>query len=369
MRADFDIENLDGEARTGTVKLATGSFKTPCFMPVGTRGSVRHLSSLDLSDLGAQVVLANTYHLMLRPGAEIVKNAGGIASFAKWKGLTLTDSGGYQIFSLDPKVDQEGATFHSVYDGSYHKLTPETSAEIQADLGADIQMVLDICPALPSPEETIRESVSMTAEWGKRGREKFINHPDASSRQSQFGIVQGGITPLLRAESTKMTLDTGFDGYAIGGLSVGEGRDEMLDSVSVVTDLLPKDQPRYFMGLGDPVGLISVVERGVDMFDCVLPTRLARHGTVLTTEGKINIRNARFAEDESPLDPGFPESPANHWSRSYLRHLMATDEPTGARILTLHNLAWLFNFVENMRKAINENKFQEFRKETLDIWG
>ena len=369
MRADFEIENKDGQARTGTVKLATGSFKTPCFMPVGTRGSVRHLSSLDLTELGAQVVLANTYHLMLRPGAEIVKNAGGIASFANWKGLTLTDSGGYQIFSLDPKIDAEGATFRSVYDGSYHKLTPETSAEIQAALGADIQMVLDICPALPAPEETIRESVEMTAAWGKRGRETFLNHEDAPSRQSQFGIVQGGVSQSLRIESAERTLETGFDGYAIGGLSVGEGRNEMLDSVSAVSELLPHDQPRYFMGLGDPVGLISVIERGIDMFDCVLPTRLARHGTVLTSEGRINIGNAKFAADDRPLDPGFPESPANHWSRSYLRHLMATDEPTGARILTLHNLAWLFNFVENIRKAINENKFNEFRKETLDIWA
>ena len=223
MRADFDLENQDGEARTGTVRLATGSFKTPCFMPVGTRGSVRHLSSLDLEDLGAQVVLANTYHLMLRPGAEIVKNAGGIASFANWKGLTLTDSGGYQIFSLDPKIEEEGATFRSVYDGSYHKLTPESSADIQADIGADVQMVLDICPALPAPEETIRESVEMTAAWAERGRKTFIDHPEASLRQSQFGIVQGGVNSALRAESARRTLEIGFDGYAIGGLSVGEG--------------------------------------------------------------------------------------------------------------------------------------------------
>ena len=221
-------------------------------------------------------------------------------------------------------------------------------------------MVLDICPALPAPEETIRESVEMTAEWAERGRKTFIDHPEASLQQSQFGIVQGGVNPVLRAESARRTLEIGFDGYAIGGLSVGEGRDEMLDSVSVVTDLIPKDQPRYFMGLGDPIGLVNVVERGVDMFDCVLPTRLARHGTVLTSEGRINIGNARFAKDDNPIDPGFPESPGNYWSRSYLRHLMATDEPTGARILTLHNLAWLFNFVERMRASIKENQFNNF---------
>ena len=369
MKAEFDLESKDRDARAGTVRLANGSFKTPCFMPVGTRGSVRHLSSLDLKDLGAQVVLATTYHLMLKPGAEIIKNAGEIASFANWKGLTLTDSGGYQIFSLDPKIDEEGATFRSVYDGSFHKLTPESSADIQADIGADVQMVLDICPALPAPEETIRESVEMTAEWAERGRKTFIDHPEASLQQSQLGIVQGGVNPALRAESARRTLEIGFDGYAIGGLSVGEGRDEMLDSVSVVTDLIPKDQPRYFMGLGDPIGLVNVVERGVDMFDCVLPTRLARHGTVLTSEGRINIGNARFAKDDNPIDPGFPESPGNYWSRSYLRHLMATDEPTGARILTLHNLAWLFNFVERMRASIKENQFNNFRKETLDIWS
>ena len=369
MKAKFDLESKDGDARAGVVRLANGFFKTPCFMPVGTRGSVRHLSSLDLNNLGAQVVLANTYHLMLKPGAEIIKNAGGIASFANWKGLTLTDSGGYQIFSLDPKIDEEGATFRSVYDGSFHKLTPESSADIQADIGADVQMVLDICPALPAPEETIRESVEMTAAWAERGRKTFIDHPEASLQQSQFGIVQGGVNPALRAESARRTLEIGFDGYAIGGLSVGEGRDEMLDSVSVVTDLIPKDQPRYFMGLGDPIGLVNVVERGVDMFDCVLPTRLARHGTVLTSEGRINIGNARFAKDDDPIDPGFPESPGNYWSRSYLRHLMATDEPTGARILTLHNLAWLFNFVERMRASIKENQFNNFRKETLDIWS
>ena len=230
-------------------------------------------------------------------------------------------------------------------------------------------MVLDICPALPAPEETIRESVEMTAPWAERGRKTFIDHPDASLRQSQFGIVQGGVNSALRAESARRTLEIGFDGYAIGGLSVGEGRDEMLDSVSVVTDLIPEDQPRYFMGLGDPVGLVNVVERGIDMFDCVLPTRLARHGTVLTSAGRINIGNARFAKDEDPLDPGFPESPGNNWSRSYLRHLMATDEPTGARILTLHNLAWLFNFVERMGTSIKENEFNNFRKETLDIWS
>ena len=368
MKAEFISESNDGDARTGEVHLKNKFFKTPCFMPVGTRGAVKHLSSVDLKDLKAEVVLANTYHLMLRPGVEVVKNAGGIASFANWSGLTLTDSGGYQIFSLKPKVSDQGAKFRSIYDGSYHELTPERSAEIQADLGADIQMVLDVCPALPATEEVITESVERTALWAARGRKTFLSHQDASERQSQFGIVQGGISPNIRAESAERTLEVGFDGYAIGGLSVSEGRDQMLDSVRTVTDLLPKDQPRYFMGLGDPVGLVEVVARGVDMFDCVLPTRLARHGTVLTTQGRLNIRNSRFSKDDQPLDPEFSASPANYWSRAYLRHLMTTDEPTGARLLTMHNLAWLFNFVERMRASILDGTFNRFHEETLEIW-
>lgn len=369
MRSRFELLACDGGARSGTVSTPGGSFLTPCFMPVGTRGAVRHLSSVDLSRLGAEVVLANTYHLMLRPGSDVIRSLGGVGSFASWDGLTLTDSGGYQIFSLKPKVDDQGALFRSTYDGTTHLLTPEKASLVQADLAADIQMVLDVCPALPASHEILREAVERTAEWGSRGRRAFLEHPDASSRQCQFGIVQGGTDSNLRVESAERTLDVGFDGYAVGGLSVGEGRDEMLDPLAATTELLPTNQPRYFMGLGDPVGIVEVVSRGIDMFDCVLPTRNARHGTVLTTGGRLNLRNAQFAKDDSPLDPQFPSSPASVWSRAYLRHLLITGEPTGLRILTLHNLAWLFDFVQRMRFSICEGQFASFRSETLATWG
>ncbi len=369
MKATFhETANCDG-ARTGRVDTPRGSFNTPCFMPVGTRGAVRHLSSVDLAELGAEVVLANTYHLMLRPGAEVVRDLGGLRGFTGWQGLSLTDSGGYQIFSLQPRVDDEGAEFRSTYDGSTHKLTPEGAAGVQADLGADIQMVLDVCPALPATDAILRKVVERTAEWAARGRQAFLDHPDAQQRQCQFGIVQGGTDVALRTESAQRTVEVGFDGYAIGGLSVGETRDEMLDPVSAVTAVLPGGQPRYFMGLGDPAGLVEVVGRGVDMFDCVLPTRHARHGTVLTSAGRLNLRNARFASDDNPLDPGFPASPAAAWSRGYLRHLLMTDEPTGRRLLSLHNLAWLFDFVDRLRASIAEGHFDQFRTETLEVWG
>jgi len=369
VRASFVPEAVEGGARAGRVEVAQGSFSTPCFMPVGTRGAVRHLSSADLARLGVEVVLANTYHLMLRPGAEVVRDLGGLASFAAWDGLTLTDSGGYQIFSLQPRVDDDGAVFRSTYDGSTHRLTPESAARVQADLGADMQMVLDVCPALPAPEAVVREAMERTVQWAVRGRRAFLDHPDAPRRQSQFGIVQGGVDPGLRAESAERTVQVGFDGYAVGGLSVGETRSEMLDSLDGVTAWLPSDQPRYFMGLGDPVGLVEVVARGIDMFDCVLPTRHARHGTVLTTGGRLNLRNARFTTDDQPLDPGFPASPAHRWSRAYLRHLLLTDEPTGRRLLTLHNLAWLLDFVARLRVAILDGRFGEFRAETLAVWS
>ena len=248
-------------------------------------------------------------------------------------------------------------------------LTPEAAASVQADLGADIQMVLDVCPALPADEPVLRRAVERTAVWAARGRRAFLDHPDAAARQCQFGIVQGGVDPVLRAESTRRTLEVGFDGYAVGGMSVGESRDEMLEPLAVVTSMLPSDQPRYFMGLGDPAGLVEVVARGIDMFDCVLPTRHARHGTVLTTGGRLNLRNARFARDDLPLDPAFPASPAARWSRAYLRHLLMTDEPTARRLLTLHNLAWLLDFVDRLRAAIEQGRFEAFRTETLAVWG
>jgi queuine tRNA-ribosyltransferase len=357
------IDAADGAARATTVTTARGAFHTPCFMPVGTRAAVRHLAADDLEELGFEVVLANTYHLMLRPGADVVADLGGLHGFMDWSGHVLTDSGGYQVFSLEPKVDDDGAVFRSTYDGSTHRLTPEGAVAVQEQLGADIQMVLDVCPALPAPTDVVRAAVDRTAAWAARAR-------SAHRREGQaiFGIVQGGIDPALRTESAERTVALDFHGYGIGGLSVGEARHEMFPALEAALAQLPPDRPRYLMGVGDPVGIVEAIARGVDMFDCVLPTRLARHGTVLTSEGRMNLRNARFARDEAPLDPaGPPES--QRWSRAYLRHLLTVDEPTAGRLITLHNLAWIRDLVARARAAIEQGRYEAYRREVGAIWA
>jgi queuine tRNA-ribosyltransferase len=358
------VQATDGEARAGTVTTARGTFRTPCFMPVGTRGSVRTLSSADLEELGVEVMLANTYHLMLRPGADIVERLGGIHGFASWPGHVLTDSGGYQVFSLEPHVDDDGVTFRSTYDGSTHRLTPEDAVAIQGQLGADIQMVLDVCPPLPSPPEVVRLAVDRTAAWAARARAAHPHdHP-----QALFGIVQGGIDPILRKESAQRTVEIGFDGYGIGGLSVGEPRDEMLPALEAALAELPADKPRYLMGVGDPVGLVEAIAGGVDMFDCVLPTRLARHGTVLTSEGRLHLRNAAFADDAGPLDPACRCAVCARWSRAYLRHLLQVAEPTAARLVTIHNLAWTLALVDRARDAVSGGTLGALRAEVAAVW-
>ena len=367
--AAFALEASDGGARTGTVTTARGSFATPCFMPVGTRGAVRHLDSSDLEALGVEVMLANTYHLMLRPGSETVASLGGIHGFARWPGHVLTDSGGYQIYSLAPAVDDDGASFASVYDGTPCRLTPEDAVVQQALIGADITMVLDVCPSAVAPRPVLSEAVRRTALWARRGRDAFLGHPDAAQRQCQFGIVQGGADAELRRESAERTTEVGFDGYAVGGLSVGEERPQMLDALEASTEVLPADSPRYFMGLGDPVGIVEAVARGVDMFDCVLPTRLGRHGTVLSDAGRYNLAAARHAGSDEPLDPSFGDSPAGRWSRGYLRHLLATHEPTAARLVTLHNLAWLLRFMGRVRAAVRAGAFDELRAGVRRVWA
>ena len=360
----IDVEATDGAARAGVVTTARGTFRTPCFMPVGTRGAVRAVSSADLEDLGAEVVLANTYHLMLRPGADVVAGLGGIHGFASWPGHVLTDSGGYQVFSLKPSVDDDGVTFRSTYDGSSHRLTPEGAVAVQELLGADIAMVLDVCPPLPSPPEVLRLAVDRTAAWAARSR-------TARRREGQalFGIVQGGVDESLRAESAERTVEVGFDGYAVGGLSVGEGRDEMLAALAAAVAGLPADAPRYLMGVGDPVGLVEAVALGVDLFDCVLPTRLARHGTVLTGAGRLNLRNAASARDDSPLDGACPCPVCARWSRAYLRHLLRTGDPGAARLLTLHNLAWILGLVRRVRSAVVAGRLAEVRSEVAAVWA
>jgi queuine tRNA-ribosyltransferase len=364
----LDLSATDGGARTGVVTTSRGTFRTPAFMPVGTRATVRTLTAEDLERLGAEVILGNTYHLMLKPGADLVAELGGIHGFADWKGHVLTDSGGYQIFSLEPKVTDDGATFKSTYDGSTHHLTPEGAVEVQQRLGGDIMMVLDVCPPLPSPISTVRAAVDRSALWA--GRAKAANAPARAdgSTQAQFGIVQGGVDLALRAESAERTVAVDFDGYGIGGLSVGEPRHEMLPALAATTAVLPVDQPRYLMGVGDPVSIVESVALGVDMFDCVLPTRLARHGTILTSQGRLNLRNARFSRDPEPLEPGCPCPTCSRWSRAYLRHLLSVNEPTVARLTTLHNVHWLLGLMEQARQAIETGTYDAFRRAVVEVW-
>ncbi len=353
-----------GAARAGTATTARGSYQTPLFMPVGTRGAIKYLSADDYAAVGAEIVLGNTYHLMLRPGADLVERFGGLGKFSGWDGLTLTDSGGFQVFSLDPKVDDDGVTFKSTYDGSLHRFTPEIAVAVQQQLGADIQMVLDVCPPLPSPPEVIRRAVERTHAWARRAK---VAHE--RSDQALFGIVQGGVSTALRAESAQRTVEVGFDGYGIGGLSVGESRDEMLPALAAAIEHLPTDQPRYLMGVGDPASLIEAVALGVDQFDCVMQTRLGRHGTALTSTGRFQAKAARHAELDEPLDATCPCSVCARHSRGYIRHLLQVGEPTASRLLSIHNVAWTIDLMQRMRAAIVDGTFDELRRDVLDVWA
>lgn len=372
MKLTVDVHATDGPARTGTIRTPRGVLPTPLFMPVGTRAAVKTLAPPDLEELGVPLILANTYHLMLRPGTDVIAELGGLHRFMDWHGHVLTDSGGYQIFSLEPKVTDEGATFRSTYDGTSHHLSPEGAAEAQSRLGADIQMVLDVCPPLPSADETVRTAVDRTDAWAGRGRAAFEagrgRRQDRGLDQAQFGIAQGGVDLALRAESAERTVAHGFDGYAIGGLSVGENHKEMLPALAAALGHLPVDQPRYLMGVGDPAGIVEAVALGVDLFDCVLPTRFARHGTVLTGDGRLMIKNLPYERDERPLDPDCGCPVCARWSRAYLRHLHRLGEPTAARLLTVHNVAWLSALVVGLRDAIAAGRFAAERRRILAMW-
>ncbi|MEM7092204.1 MAG: tRNA guanosine(34) transglycosylase Tgt [Actinomycetota bacterium] len=366
----FEVTATSGPARTGRITTPRGTIETPVFMPVGTRAAVQTLTSPEVEALGAEIILGNTYHLMLRPTAELVADMGGIHRFMRWPKHVLTDSGGYQIFSLEPKVDDEGALFKSTYDGSKHKLTPEGAVDIQTKLGSDIQMVLDVCPPLPSTEETIRSAMDTTHRWAERARSAFLDRPERSDgMRAQFGIVQGGLDTGLRQQSAEFLTGIGFEGYGIGGLSVGEKRTEMLEPLRATTDVLPLDQPRYLMGVGDPLSIVEGIANGVDMFDCVLPTRLARHGTVLTTAGRMNLGAARFARDTGPVDPGFAESPLAPYTRAYLRHLLNVREPAVQRLLTLHNIAFLFRLVDEARDAVRGGTIEDLVSRVGEVWS
>lgn len=358
----------DGVARATEITTPRGTIATPCFMPVGTRAAVKALDSADLDALGAQVVLANTYHLMLRPGAEVVGRAGGLHRFMGTTGHLLTDSGGFQVFSLEPRVDDEGVTFRSTYDGDLHRFTPEDAVKVQYTLGADIQMVLDVCPPLPSPPEVVRLALERTASWAGRARTAHLRLRDEGSSQALFGIVQGGVEPALRTESAQRTVAIGFDGYGIGGLSVGEPREQMLPALEAAVAELPDDQPRYLMGVGDPRSIIEAVARGVDMFDCVLPSRLGRHGTVLTSAGRVNLRNRAWQESPDPLDAECDCVVCARYSRAYLRHLLVVNEPTVRRLVTIHNVHWTLRLVERLRDAIVSGTFEAERRRLAEVW-
>lgn len=359
----FATTATDGGARTGVATTANGSYHTPCFMPVGTRGAIKYLSAADYERLGAEIVLGNTYHLMLRPGADVVAHFGGLGRFSGWRGLTLTDSGGFQVFSLSPKVDDDGVTFASTYDGSKHRFTPEVAVRTQELLGADIQMVLDVCPALPAPPDVLRLAVDRTAAWAARARSAHTRDD-----QALFGIVQGGADPALRAESAARTVALGFDGYGIGGFSVGETREQMLPALAAVVPELPPDRPRYLMGVGDPASLVEAVALGVDQFDCVMQTRLGRHGVALTTRGRVGVKRAEFARSEDPVDPTCACEVCRRHPIGYLRHLFQVGEPTAMRLLSLHNVSWTLQLMDRMRAAIAEGRFAELRAEVLAAW-
>jgi queuine tRNA-ribosyltransferase len=367
--AQLEVTDVDGTARTGLVHTAHGAYPVPAFMPVGTRGVVKALDSRDLEAVGAHIVLANTYHLLLRPGARTVADLGGLHRFMGWPGPTLTDSGGFQVHSLGPEVDDDGVSFTSVYDGARVRLTPEGAVEAQALIGADIQMVLDVCATLPAPQPVLRQAVERTAAWAARARSRHMRLEAGSGGQALFGIVQGGTDAGLRAESAGRTVELDFDGYAVGGLSVGEPRPAMLEALAATVPLLPIDRVRYLMGVGDPVGMMEAVALGVDQFDCVAPTRMARHGTILTTNGRLNLRNAVHGLDDGPLDPGCSCPTCTRWSRGYLRHLLGVGEPTAWRLLSVHNLTFVLGLMAEARSAIVVGRFDALRKQVAEVWG
>ena len=363
----FTLTHTDGAARRGILQTAHGAIETPVFMPVGTQGAVKTLTPRDLDEAGASIILGNTYHLMLRPGDALIARRGGLHKFIGWNKPVLTDSGGYQVFSLAErrKINENGVEFRSHLDGSSHLLTPESAVDIQANLRSDIAMVLDECPALPSTPEVIERSLELSARWAKRCRERFKgrnNSPDPL-HQAQFGIVQGGTFPELRAKSAELTVSIGFEGYAIGGLSVGEPNETMYHVVATTTPLLPADQPRYLMGVGTPIDLVECVARGIDMFDCVLPTRNARNGQLFTSQGPLNIKNAQYAEDDGPVDPACVCYTCRNFSRAYLRHLYVAGEMTGGTLNTLHNLTFYLDSMRRIREAISFGRFEDFRQE------
>jgi len=362
-RFSFELEAVDGAARTGRIATPHGEIRTPAFMPVGTVGSVKALYPDQVRAAGADVILANTYHLMLRPGAERVARLGGLHAFMRWDGPILTDSGGFQVMSLAGlrKIGEEGVAFQSHLDGSRHLLTPERSIEVQGLLGADIQMQLDECIELPAEPERAAAAMELSLRWAERSKQAFerVSRPG----QALFGIVQGGTNATLRRRSAEALVGLDMHGYAIGGLAVGEGQELMLRTIAQTVPHLPATRPRYLMGVGTPLDLIEAVARGIDMFDCVMPTRSGRHGQAFTWGGRVNLRNARHAEDTRPLDPSSPCPAARDYSRAYLHHLVKSGEYLGAMLLSWANTAFYQDLMLEARRAISEGRYQAFLAE------
>ncbi|HLK42238.1 MAG TPA: tRNA guanosine(34) transglycosylase Tgt [Thermoleophilia bacterium] len=363
MSGCFEIVATCGNARAGVLHTAHGSVATPVFMPVGTRATVKAVLPSELEALGARIVLGNTYHLHMRPGEELIERLGGLHAFMGWPHPILTDSGGFQVFSLRhtaSRLDDDGVSFRSVYDGSEQRFTPELAMEVQRRLGSDIAMAFDECPPAGVGPDALAAAVRRTSLWAERSWAS--PHADG---QLVFGIVQGGVDPALRERSAREIVSIGFDGHAVGGLSVGEDRDQMLATLDLTVPMLPADRPRYFMGIGDPDGLVEVISRGIDMFDCVLPTRLGRTGSAMTPGGRINLRNAAFAEDPRPLVEGCPCPACTTFSRAYIRHLVTQREITGLRLLTLHNLQHVSDVVAQARARIVDGTFVDWASSRL----
>jgi queuine tRNA-ribosyltransferase len=359
----FEVSHTDGTARAGLLHTTRGTIETPAFMPVGTKATVKTLTPAEVSSVGAQILLGNTYHLHFRPGDRLIAELGGLHRFMGWDGPILTDSGGFQVFSLRDTlagVDDDGVTFRSVYDGSATRFTPELAAEIQRNLGSDIAMCLDHVPPPGIPRAELEDAVRRTTEWARRQR-----HAERAEGQLCFAIVQGGTDAELRHRSTEELVELDFDGNAIGGLAIGEDRGVMFETTDRVAAALPVGKPRYFMGIGDPEGILEVIEAGVDMFDCVLPTRTARTGSALTWEGRLNLRNARHARDPAPLEESCDCPACTGFSRAYIRHLVNQGELLGHRLLSLHNLRFLLTLTRSAREAIEQGAFTSFKRDAL----
>ncbi len=360
----FSISSASESARVGRFVGPRDSFTTPVFMPVGTRGTIKAVLATQIEQIGFEVVLGNTYHLMLRPGVETIQSLGGLHGFTGWKRNMLTDSGGYQVMSLGATYSDKGAVFRSIYDGSIHEVTPERATLLQENIGADIAMVLDVCTNLPAGRDEVARAMELTHSWAKRARSAKTRND-----QAQFGIVQGGVEQDLRRESAQFISSIGFEGLAIGGLAVGESREAMLESIDSVMKDLPTDVPRYLMGVGDPIGVIEAISRGVDMFDCVAPSRVARHGQAMTFEGKLHLKNLKFARDSRPIEDDCPCVACQRFPRALIRHLVTVGEPSGGTLLTLHNLTFMYRLVERARQSIRSGTLNALAGSIRAAWS